>query len=161
MSLRDADVIAEPDPQRLTPRKFVNEHAIVSLSAGILVTVKPKYTSHGAISNIVKLQRLGANDATRQLFQAYPGPLVRGLTHKKTIIEFCEDQIRLGPMETTIYAKQLVCNNIEKYRGSYTLMWELLILLLRQNGVSDIKLIIAFFLFIKFHVFVPIDGRRH
>ncbi|XP_018796991.1 PREDICTED: COPII coat assembly protein sec16 isoform X2 [Bactrocera latifrons] len=135
LSLRDAEAIAEPDPQRLTPRKFVNEHSIVSLSAGILVTVKPKYTSHGAISNIVKLQRLGANDATRQLFQTYPGPLVRGLTHKKTIIEFCEEQIRLGPMETTIYAKQLVSNNIEKYRGSYTLMWNLLILLLRQNGM--------------------------
>ncbi|XP_053951524.1 uncharacterized protein LOC128858940 isoform X2 [Anastrepha ludens] len=135
MSLRDADAITEPDPQRLTPRKFVNEHTIVSLSAGILVTVKPKYTSHGAISNVVKLQRLGANDATRQLFQSYPGPLVRGLTHKKTIIEFCEEQIRLGPMETTIYAKQLVCNNIDKYRGSYTLMWNLLILLLRQNGM--------------------------
>nr|XP_036232875.1 uncharacterized protein LOC106615086 isoform X5 [Bactrocera oleae]XP_036232876.1 uncharacterized protein LOC106615086 isoform X5 [Bactrocera oleae] len=135
LSLRDAEVIAEPDPQRLTPRKFVNEHSIVSLSAGILVTVKPKYTSHGAISNIVKLQRLGVNDATRQLFQAYPGPLVRGLTHKKTIIEFCEEQIRLGPMETTIYAKQLLSNNIEKYRGSYTLMWNLLILLLRQNGM--------------------------
>ncbi|XP_036339242.1 uncharacterized protein LOC118748708 isoform X2 [Rhagoletis pomonella] len=135
VSLRDVDAIAEPDPQRLTPRKFVNEHAIATLSAGILVTVKPKYTSHGAISNIVKLQRLGANDATRQLFQAYPGPLVRGLTHKKTIIEFCEEQIRLGPMETTIYAKQLLCNNIEKYRGSYTLMWNLLILLLRQNGM--------------------------
>ncbi|XP_054086639.1 uncharacterized protein LOC105219596 isoform X2 [Zeugodacus cucurbitae] len=135
MSIRDAEAIAEPDPQRLTPRKFVNEHSIVSLSAGILVTVKPKYTSHGAISNIVKLQRLGVNDATRQLFQAYPGPLVRGLTHKKTIIEFCEEQIRLDLMETTIYAKQLVCNNIEKYRGSYTLMWNLLILLLRQNGM--------------------------
>ncbi|XP_067636222.1 uncharacterized protein [Eurosta solidaginis] len=135
LSLRDADAIAESDPQRLTPRKFVNEHTIVTLSAGIIVTVKPKYTSHGAISNIVKLHRLGANDATRQLFQAYPGPLVRGLTHKKTIIEFCEEQIRMGPMETTIYAKQLVCNNIEKYRGSYTLMWNLLILLLRQNGM--------------------------
>lgn len=145
LSLRDAEAIAEPDPQRLTPRKFVNEHSIVSISAGILVTVKPKYTSHGTISNIVKLQPLGANDATRQLFQAYPGPLVRGITHKKTIIEFCEEQIRLGPMETTIYAKQLVCNNIEKYRGSYTLMWNLLILLLRQNGVSIENFLLFFF----------------
>ncbi|KAI8116810.1 Protein transport protein Sec16A [Lucilia cuprina] len=38
-------------------------------------------------------------------------------------------------METTIYAKQLITNNAEKYRGSYTLMWNLLILLLKQNGM--------------------------
>ncbi|XP_075155918.1 uncharacterized protein LOC142229271 isoform X3 [Haematobia irritans] len=123
------------EPQRLTPCKFINEHAVVSFGSGILVTVKPKYTPNGHISNIVKLLKFKPNDETRKLFKVFPGPLVRGLTHKKTVIEFCQEQIRLGPMETTIYAKQLISNNAEKYRASYTLMWNLLILLLKQNGM--------------------------
>ncbi|XP_058978447.1 uncharacterized protein LOC101895985 isoform X2 [Musca domestica] len=131
---RDPDPIAT-EPQRLTPCKFINEHAVVSFGSGLLVTVKPKYTPHGHISNIVKLLKFKPNDETRKLFKVFPGPLVRGLTHKKTVIEFCQEQIRLGPMETTIYAKQLISNNAEKYRGSYTLMWNLLILLLKQNGM--------------------------
>ncbi|XP_073828694.1 endoplasmic reticulum export factor secretory 16 isoform X10 [Musca autumnalis] len=132
--VRDPDPIAT-EPQRLTPCKFINEHAVVSFGSGILVTVKPKYTPHGHISNIVKLLKFKPNDETRKLFKVFPGPLVRGLTHKKTVIEFCQEQIRLGPMETTIYAKQLISNNAEKYRASYTLMWNLLILLLKQNGM--------------------------
>ncbi|XP_013104865.2 uncharacterized protein LOC106085249 isoform X2 [Stomoxys calcitrans] len=134
ISVRDPDPIAS-EPQRLTPCKFINEHAVVSFGSGILVTVKPKYTPHGQISNIVKLLKFKPNDETRKLFKVFPGPLVRGLTHKKTVIEFCQEQIRLGPMETTIYAKQLISNNAEKYRASYTLMWNLLILLLKQNGM--------------------------
>ncbi|TMW47187.1 hypothetical protein DOY81_007727 [Sarcophaga bullata] len=133
LSLRDPDPVAT-EPQRLTPCKFITEHTIVSFDAGILVTVKPKYTPNGSISNIVKLLKFKPNDETRKLFKVFPGPLVRGLSHKKTVIEFCQEQIRLGPMETTIYAKQLISNNAERYRGSYTLMWNLLILLLKQNG---------------------------
>ncbi|KAM7348709.1 endoplasmic reticulum export factor secretory 16 isoform 2-T4 [Cochliomyia hominivorax] len=134
ISVRDPDPVAL-EPQRLTPCKFITEHTVVSFASGILVTVKPKYTPHGSISNIVKLLKFKPNDETRKLFKVFPGPLVRGLTHKKTVIEFCHEQIRLGPMETTIYAKQLISNNAEKYRGSYTLMWNLLILLLKQNGM--------------------------
>lgn len=82
---------------------------------------------------------LGVNDATRKLYQMYPGPLVRGITHKKTIIEFCEDQIRLGPSLST-KAKSNSMSSLYSSglanRSSYTLMWNLLILLLRQNGVS-------------------------
>ena len=116
------------------------------------MTVKPKYTPNGSISNIVKLLKFKPNDETRKLFKVFPGPLVRGLTHKKTVIEFCQEQIRLGPMETTIYAKQLISNNAERYRGSYTLMWNLLILLLKQNGVSF--LLISFFFFLNNFIFI-------
>lgn len=135
--------------QRLTPCKFLNEHTLIHFTSGILVTLKPKYTTGGGggvasnnnnnIVNIVKLMNIQPKDETRKLFQTYPGPLIRGLSHKKTIIEFCEEQILQGPNNiesTTIYSKQLINPNAEKYRGSYTLLWQLLILLLRQNGVS-------------------------
>ncbi|XP_037934750.1 uncharacterized protein LOC119669065 isoform X2 [Teleopsis dalmanni] len=133
VSLARAEQIVS-EQQRLTPFKFLNEHAVATLGAGVLVTVKPKITSQGNVSHIVKLQRPTVNDASFQFCQSFPGPLVRGLTHKKTIIEFCEEQIRLKPYESTIYAKQLM-PNAEKYRASYTLMWNLLILLVRQNGM--------------------------
>lgn len=82
----------------------------------------------------------GVNDATRKLYQIYPGPLIRGITHKKTIIEFCEDQIRLGPSLSSVKAKSNSMSSLYSSglanKSSYTLMWNLLILLLRQNGVS-------------------------
>lgn len=83
---------------------------------------------------------LGLNDSTRKLFQMYPGPLTRGNTHKKTVIEFCEEQIRLGPLTSVVKSRGNSVSSIYSlgqtaHRGSYTLMWNLLILLLRQNGV--------------------------
>ncbi|KAL9882170.1 endoplasmic reticulum export factor secretory 16 isoform 1-T2 [Glossina fuscipes fuscipes] len=134
MSIHDIDTLTT-EPQRLTPLKFLNEHAVINFASGILVTLKPKYAPNGNVNNVVNLLRCKPNDETRKLFRVFPGPLVRGLTHKKTIIEFCEEQIHLGPLDTTIYAKQLIVNNNERYKASYTLMWNLLILLLRQNGM--------------------------
>lgn len=71
----------------------------------------------------------------------YPGPLTRGTTHKKTIIEFCEDQIRMGPPTNSVRSRGNSMSSIVSLtqinRSSYTLMWNLLILLLRQNGVSN------------------------
>ncbi|XP_055715475.1 protein transport protein Sec16A isoform X4 [Phlebotomus papatasi] len=125
---------------RLTPKKFTNEHTSASLSAaGLLVCIKPRYTATG-VSNLVKILNLGANDATRKLFHAYPGPLVRGTTHKKTVIEFCEDQIRLGPPSDAVLRSRgnsmsSLCSQQSANRASFTLLWNLLILLLRQNGM--------------------------
>lgn len=81
------------------------------------------------------------NDSTRKLFNIYPGPLTRGTTHKKTVIEFCEEQIRLGPLTSVVKSRGNSVSSIYSsgqpvHRASYTLMWNLLILLLRQNGVS-------------------------
>lgn len=127
----------------------MNDHTLVHFTSGVLVTLKPKYTTIGgnaaggggggvSVVNVVKLYNIQPKDDTKKLLQSYPGPLVRGLSHKKTIIEFCEEQILLGPIieTTTIYAKQLINHNVDKYCYSYTLLWQLLILLLRQNGVS-------------------------
>lgn len=80
------------------------------------------------------------NDATKRLYQLYPGPLLRGPTHKKQVIEFCQEQIRLGPSGGSSSLRS-VSNSIaslqsldQPIKTSYTLMWNLLILLLRQNG---------------------------
>ncbi|XP_055695020.1 uncharacterized protein LOC129796912 isoform X2 [Lutzomyia longipalpis] len=135
----NVEKVTEAEVARLTPKKFTNEHTNASLSAaGLLVCIKPRYTASG-VSNVVKILNLGTNDATRKLFHAYPGPLVRGITHKKTVIEFCEDQIRLGPPSDTLRSRgnsmSSLCSQQSANRASFTLLWNLLILLLRQNGM--------------------------
>ena len=54
----------------------------------------------------------------------YLGPLVPGQTHKQQVTVFCQQKIR----RATEDSHQLVD------RQSYILLWELLLLLLRQNG---------------------------
>jgi len=48
-----------------------------------------------------------------------------GVTHKKTIIEYCENKI-----------KKAVVNEEIIDRASYILLYELMIMLIQQNGVS-------------------------
>lgn len=130
--------VNDQEPQRMTPCKFQMEHTTVSLTQGIMVCVKPRYSPNG-IGNVLKLLNVCINDSTKKLFNAFPGPLVRGITHKKTIIEFCEEQIRLGPKSSSrsITSSMASLNsNDSTNKASYTLMWKLLILLIRQNGVS-------------------------
>jgi hypothetical protein len=125
-----------------------------------MVIIRPSYPSDGqlAIIEIVNINQLLSNDPICAALTAYPGPLIKGTTHKKTIIEFCELKIRsviekhTSPFVSTHdknpYGYQQFGNNSYSERssslsnvgelGSIVLMWELLILLLRQNGVSDI-----------------------
>lgn len=71
---------------------------------------------------IVKIENVPIADKTRRLYQSFPGPLVRGVSHKKTVIEFCEDKMKHD---------QLIAPS---QRASYSLLWGYLILMLRQNG---------------------------
>lgn len=50
--------------------------------------------------------------------------ICRGVTHKKTIIEYCESKIKAAS------------NNDMVDRASYILLYELMIMLIQQNGVS-------------------------
>ena len=59
-------------------------------------------------------------------YAAYPGPLVVGETHKNDVIKFCERKIVLA-RDTEEMAD----------RDSYILLWEMLILLLRQKGQCE------------------------
>lgn len=50
-----------------------------------------------------------------------------GVTHKKTIIEYCENKIKKA-----VVSEEMVD------RASYILLYELMIMLIQQNGVSII-----------------------
>ncbi|KAL5275136.1 SEC16A family protein [Megaselia abdita] len=128
-------------PGRLTPHKFSNDHAVISLVSGVLVSVKPKYSHSTGLQNIVKLIKFAPNDSCKKMFQSFPGPLVKGITHKKTVIEYCEERIKMGPISSRLRSYQSSSNSLQSLgsqqpnQSSYVLLWNLLILLLRQNGV--------------------------
>jgi COPII coat assembly protein SEC16 len=95
----------------LTPKKFQSLHSFVGLSHGISIA---KDTS-------VTIQNIQVSDKTRRIYQTYPGPLVRQTSHKKTVIEFCEEKLNLR-------------NQNKPFEASYSLIWSFLILIIRQNG---------------------------
>lgn len=51
--------------------------------------------------------------------------IFRGVTHKKTIIEYCETKI-----------KKATINDELVDRASYILLYQLMIMLIQQNGVN-------------------------
>lgn len=112
---------------RLTPTKFSTAHIKADISSGHFIQVLPHYPIDGQppIVEILDMQKLLADDPEQQELNEYPGPLIKGVTHKKTLIEYCETKI-----------KRAMNGPSFNDRDSYILMWELLILLLRQNGVS-------------------------
>ncbi|XP_017783965.1 PREDICTED: protein transport protein Sec16A isoform X2 [Nicrophorus vespilloides] len=119
-------VSEDQQQQRLTPAKFSSAHVCASISGGKLVKILPNYPMDGqpAMVEINRIEDFLPGDEELREFLDFPGPLVKGVTHKKTVIEYCESKIR----------------SIEGGYGSddaYTLMWELLVLLLRQNGRVD------------------------
>lgn len=67
------------------------------------------------IDSLIKIENLPINEKVRRVYQTFPGPLVRGVSHKKTVIEFCEEKGKVG-------------------NASQSLLWGFLILMLRQNG---------------------------
>lgn len=93
-----------------------------------MVKVLPHYPLDGqsAVVEIDNIQNLLTNDDEYKELAEFPGPLVKGVTHKKTIIEYCENKIK-----NALYSQEILDTQ------SYILMWELLILLIKQNGVSQ------------------------
>ncbi|XP_053689947.1 protein transport protein Sec16A isoform X2 [Sabethes cyaneus] len=143
-SLRQDPAVAMEvmEPERLTPRKFPEIHPIVSISCGLLITAKNRLTINGT-TDLVKIFSLGAHEPTRKLFQTYPGPLIKDKTHKKSVIEFCEEQLRCGPSsfagQGLVKSRGNSINSLHSLgstvnRGSFALLWSYIILLLRQNG---------------------------
>ncbi|KAK9872597.1 hypothetical protein WA026_018729 [Henosepilachna vigintioctopunctata] len=110
---------------RVTPAKFNTAHTKVSIRSGRLIKVLPNYPQDGqlALVELLNLEHyLQADDEFKELSN-YPGPLIKDVTHKKTVIEYCENKI-----------KNVASNLDISDPESYILMWEFLILLLRQNG---------------------------
>lgn len=88
---------------------------------------------------------LAPNNAVRRLYQNFPGPLTPA-THTKQVIDFCLDQLRSGPaglggLRSTSNSLSSLHSIEQPGRASFSLLWNFLILLLRQRGVfvgSDI-----------------------
>ncbi|XP_078045741.1 endoplasmic reticulum export factor secretory 16 isoform X7 [Augochlora pura] len=112
---------------RMTPTKFSTSHAYGYFSIGSLIHVLPSYPTDGerAKVEILKLDNLLSHDPVTRDLRAYPGPLIKqvGVTHKKTIIEYCENKI-----------KKAAANEEMIDRASYILLYELMIILIQQNG---------------------------
>ncbi|XP_059480480.1 protein transport protein Sec16A isoform X2 [Neocloeon triangulifer] len=119
----------QPSPapiQRLTPAKFTSAHPVAKISGqGRLVHVLPHYPREGQVATVLvhDLQTLLAHDPINSELRSFPGPLVKGTTHKNSVIQFCSQKIRNAQMDPEMLD-----------RDSYILLWRLLILLLRQNG---------------------------
>lgn len=81
------------------------------------------------------------------MYQTFPGPLSPA-THTKQVIDFCLEQIRVGPTPNSTQITRSANNSMSSIhsaeqtnRPSFSLLWNLLILLIRQRGVfvgSDI-----------------------
>ncbi|XP_011171826.1 uncharacterized protein LOC105204448 isoform X2 [Solenopsis invicta] len=122
MSLLEDSIITSA---RLTPTKYSTSHAYGCFSIGSLVHVHPSYPADGerAKVDIFRVDNLLLHDPIARDLRLYPGPLINGVTHKKTIIEYCENKI-----------KKAVTNEEIVDRSSYILLYELMIMLIQQNG---------------------------
>ena len=112
---------------RLTPKKFHCPHSTICLINGLKTTIDSTAASNNGVLNIIKIENIQLSDRFRNIYHSYPGPLVKGTSHKKTIIEFCEEQLK----------QEILCDKemSEKLnKSSYALLWNYLILVLRQNG---------------------------
>ncbi|XP_050306362.1 uncharacterized protein LOC126743361 isoform X3 [Anthonomus grandis grandis] len=122
----DNSIYEEQKAARLTPAKFATAHMAATIASGKLVKILPHYPMDGqnATVEISTMQSMLENDPNFIELSSFPGPLVKGITHKKQIIEYCEGKIKGAAFNREIYDVD-----------SYVLMWELLILLIRQNGM--------------------------
>lgn len=93
--------------------------------------------------------KIAPNNQIKRLYQTFPGPL-NNTTHTKQVIDFCLEQIRNGPKcpITSNLNSRSTSNSMSSLqsvdqfnRASFVLLWNFLILLLRQRGAfvgSDI-----------------------
>lgn len=144
-----------------------------------LVTIIPSYPTDGqpAVVEILNLNKILMNDPVRCELTAYPGPLIKGTTHKKTVIEYCEAKIRTALDKHSVQDRSLptfqqyqagnsfpdkLSSSASPEIGSYVLMWELLVLLLRQNGVSILFVFVINWQLLMFFFFIlDCCGYRH
>lgn len=86
---------------------------------------------------------IAQNNQTKRLYQTFPGPLSPA-THPKQVIDFCLEQIRVGPTPNSTQITRSANNSMssihsaeQSNRASFSLLWNLLILLIRQRGAFD------------------------
>lgn len=92
-----------------------------------MVLVQPSYPADGrpAAVQVLDMGALLSHDRHARGLRRYPGPLLVGLTHKPTVVDYCRER------------SQQAARAAPHDPAGYALIWDLLALLLRQNGVSD------------------------
>ena len=115
----------EVDPQtRMTPVKFSSAHVKGVFGAlGQFAKVTAKNPADGQSASVEFYNTASLFSESAEL-AAFPGPLVPGRTHKGEVIQYCQSKI--ASTSDDIADKE-----------SYKLLWELLILLLRQKNAID------------------------
>lgn len=128
-----SEVLPEAPPgvdpaARITPAKFSIPHAKGTFGAlGVFARVDAKSPLDGqsAVVELHSLQAMFRDEAAE--FTAFPGPLVAGSTHKGEVIQFCQSRVAA--------ARDDPAGIVDP--DSYVLLWELLVLLLRQKNAID------------------------
>ncbi|XP_029846217.2 uncharacterized protein LOC8036454 isoform X4 [Ixodes scapularis] len=114
-------------------KKFSRPHPLARFSGanGLLKLIPSTSTSLPPPLELHDLRHILQKDPQFKELQAFPGPLIRTETHKNDVIQFCTQKIQ-----------SFADNPSLPDRSSHILLWELLILMLRQNGFvsgSDIS----------------------
>ncbi|XP_064457629.1 protein transport protein Sec16A-like isoform X2 [Ornithodoros turicata] len=122
-SSRVAESTHVPQPEEV--KKFSHPHPLARFlgSYSLLKLVPSTAGNVPPLLEIHDLKHLFQKDPQFKELKQFPGPLVRSDTHKNDVIQFCNQKIQS-------------LKNIPDLpdRSSHILLWELLILLLRQNG---------------------------
>ena len=122
--------VTETPAERLTPLKFATPHVkgLFGPVKGIL-KIKAKSPKDGQTATLEmhSIKAIMSRQPGFKELHAFPGPLVPGATHKGEVIQFCQNKIK----EIQKSAK------IASDKDSQILMWDLMILLLRQKNTID------------------------
>ena len=123
------DVAATSNDQqsRMTPSKFISAHVKGVFGAnGLFVNITGKNPQLGQSATVEMHVLQSVLREQNKDLENFPGPLVPGRTHKGEVIQFCQSKIQASKNNPEIVDKD-----------SYKLIWELLILLLRQKNTID------------------------
>ncbi|XP_021349044.1 uncharacterized protein LOC110447583 isoform X3 [Mizuhopecten yessoensis] len=123
---QDQGVTEETKPGRITPKKHTIPHMKVCFGpGGQLVKVLPNNPVYGqpATVEIHEVDELLQENMETEELKSFPGPVIRGDTHKNDVLAFCQRKARA------------CAENINMIdRESAELIWKLLELLIKQNG---------------------------
>lgn len=114
---------------RMTPVKFGSAHVkgVFGVRGNFLRVdgKNPLLDGQSASVSMHSLQTMLSELPEAREMAAFPGPLVPGKTHKGEVIKFCQAKIAASASKDIVDV------------DSYNLIWELLILLLRQKNAID------------------------
>ncbi|XP_069497251.1 protein transport protein Sec16B [Ambystoma mexicanum] len=120
-----AEQVLPSVPESVTPRKYSLPHVVVCFGArGQMVRVCPNYPADGqpAVVEIHSLEVILHDTPEQEEMRVFSGPLIREDLHKVDVMSFCQRKA------TQIHQR----DNAKMCDAS--LLWQLLVLLCRQNG---------------------------